>query len=57
MATGKTNSIVVSPLSVRSNFGRLLRRLEEESGSLRPAQRVNTFTRARCPLLNFSSQV
>jgi prevent-host-death family protein len=34
MATGKTNSIVVSALNARSNFGRLLRRVEEERGSL-----------------------
>jgi prevent-host-death family protein len=34
MATAKTNSIVVSALSARSNFGRLLRRVEEERGSL-----------------------
>ncbi len=34
MATGKTNTIVVSALSARSNFGRLLRRVEEERGAL-----------------------
>jgi prevent-host-death family protein len=34
MATGKTNTIVVSALSARSNFGRLLRRVDEERGSL-----------------------
>ena len=34
MASGKTNSIVVSALIARSNFGKLLRRVEEERASL-----------------------
>jgi prevent-host-death family protein len=32
--TGKTNSIVVSALSARSNFGKLLRRVDDERQSL-----------------------
>src|SRR2546421_7694658 len=34
MGTGKNNSIVVSALSVRNDFGKLLRRVEDENRSL-----------------------
>jgi hypothetical protein len=34
MRTGKNDTIVVSALSARTGFGALLRRLEDEHGSL-----------------------